>query len=146
MEIPYLVNVEAAAHDASGDGFLVDVDLIEVEPSGLFYPEWFCRSEYGVSSERLRLIRVSGDSMVPALLPGQRALIAVLPPGAPLRDGQIYVIDGPGGVLVKRLYLTPDHVTVHSDNPTAPTYNVALETWNHEYHLRAVVLETPQRH
>ena len=146
VQIPMLVDVEAAAHDVSTDGFLVDSDSIELEPSGVYLPGWYIRSEYGVDPDRVLFIRARGNSMSPTILPGVRVMVARLVDGSPVRDGLIYVIDAPGGSILKRLYIEPDYIHVWSDNSDAPRYRVPLEVWDRDYQIRAVVLETPQRH
>lgn len=149
VEIPLLVDISAQASE-SGTGFLVDSDYFEVEPSGVFLPDSYIRQVYGVSPDRVLYIHSRGRSMVPTIMPGQRVMIALLYPGASIRDGLIYVINyaaAPlGGVLVKRLELLPDHVNVVSDNDDVEDYQVPFEVWQRDYQLRAVVLETAIRH
>lgn len=146
VSIPLVVNWELAAHDYTGDGYIGDSDLIHLEPSGVNLPGWYIRSEYGVDPERCVYIRCPGNSMVPTIQPGQRGLFALLWPGSSIKDGRIYAIDAPGGGIVKRLYIEPDHVHVWSDNPDAPRYRIQHEVFERDYTLRAVLLETPQRH
>lgn len=149
VEIPLLVDIAAEAAGPNG-GFLVDSDYFEIEPSGVFLPKDYVRQMYGVSPDRVYYIHGRGRSMVPTIMPGQRMMIALLHPGTAIRDGLIYVIDyaaAPlGGVLVKRLELTPDHVNVVSDNDDVADYLVPFEVWQRDYQLRAVVLETAVRH
>ena len=117
----------------------------EERPSDVIYPDWYIRSEYGVSPERIRFIRVKGDSMVSTLMPGERLVIALLHDGYTLRDSAIYVIVGPGGAQVKRLILEPGQVTVWSDNPNRPRFPVKLATFRQDYRIVAVVLEKNQK-
>ena len=131
-------------------GVLIDTEYFEIEPSGVFLPDTYIRQVYGVSPDRVFYLHGRGRSMMPTIMPGQRVMIALLVAGSPIRDGLIYVIDyaaAPlGGVLVKRLELEPDHVRVVSDNPDVDDYRVPFEVWQRDYELRAVVLETAQRH
>ena len=114
----------------------------EQAPSNTIFPDWYIRSEYGVSPDRIRFARVRGDSMEPTIRPGQRLVVALLPEGSTLRDSTIYLIHGPGGAQVKRLLIEPDHIHVWSDNPDRPRFKVKLETFERDYRVVAVVLET----
>lgn len=144
VHIPLLIDIEAAAAGEAG-GYLVDMDEAAFEPSGTRLPEWYIRREYGVSPERVFYMQARGDSMVPTILPGQRVLVALLTPGTEVRDGLVYIVRSPGGILVKRLRLEPDHVRVSSDNPLYEGYLVGLARWQDEYVVLAVVLELSLR-
>ena len=113
----------------------------EEQPSDTIFPDWYIRSEYGVSPERIRFVRVRGDSMLPTIAPGQRLVVALLQPGTTLRDSAIYILVGPGGAQVKRLIMEPDHIHVWSDNPDRPRFKVRLATFSKDYTVVAVVLE-----
>ena len=113
----------------------------EEQPSDTIYPDWYIRSEYGVSPDRIRFVRVRGDSMLPTIAPGQRLVVALLAPGSTLRDSAIYILVGPGGAQVKRLIQEPDHIHVWSDNPDRPRFKVRLATFSKDYTVVAVVLE-----
>lgn len=149
MEIPLLVDIAAEAAGPNG-GFLVDTEYFEIEPSGVFLPDSYIRQVYGVSPDRVYYIHGRGRSMVPTIMPGQRVMIALLHPGAKIRDGLIYVINyaaAPlGAVLVKRLEIEPDHIRVVSDNDEVDDYLVPFDVWDRDYSLAAVVLETAIRH
>ena len=114
----------------------------EETPSDTIFPDWYIRSEYGVSPDRIRFVRVRGDSMVPTVSPGQRLVVALLFDGYTLRDSSVYIIVGPGGAQVKRLMIEPGHVHVWSDNPDRPRFRVNLETFYRDYKVVAIVLET----
>ncbi|MEO0558193.1 MAG: S24 family peptidase [Bacteroidota bacterium] len=149
VAIPYIVNIEAAAHGPNG-GFLVDLEHVELEPSNVNLPAEYIRSEYKVSPERVFYISGAGNSMVPTILPGQRVMIALLPETTPVRDSLIYIIEylgsSPSSVIVKRLHIHPGKIEVAADNPEIDSYFIPLDVWQAEYRLRAVVLETAQRH
>lgn len=72
--------------------------------------------------EDLSIIRVSGDSMAPALADGDDVLVDCST-GARLRDG-MYVLRRDDTLMVKRLALAPTSrtLTVSSDNPAYPTW------------------------
>ena len=133
--------IEPSASEVWDVGTDEDV-LPEEAPSSTIFPDWYIRSEYGVSPERIRFARVRGDSMEPTIRPGQRLVVALLPEGSTLRDSTIYLIHGPGGAQVKRLLIEPDHIHVWSDNPDRPRFKVPLETFERDYRVVAVVLET----
>ena len=147
-QIPILVDIAAAAAmHGNGDGFLVDTDHVELEPSGVRLPPTYIRQVYGVDPERVWYIHARGNSMWPTIQPGQRVMIAlVLEEVTPVRDGLIYVVRAPGGIIIKRLRLEPDYVVVTSDNPDVDAYRVPNEVWDRDYTVRAIVLETAQRH
>lgn len=141
-----LVQIQSVSVDvAAGEG-APDDQLEVVEESGLWLPAWWIRQEYGVTPDRVRLVRAQGNSMMPTIYPGQRLLVALLPEAHALRDGLIYIFHSPGGIQVKRLLLEPDHVHVWSDNPEGGRFRVTLDDWERHYRTRAVVLESFSRH
>ena len=117
----------------------------EEAPSDTILPDWYIRSEYGVSPDRIRYVRVKGDSMIPTLMPGERLVVAMLWDGYTLRDSAIYILVGPGGAQVKRLILEPGQVMIWSDNPDRPRFPVKLSTFRTDYRVVAVVLEKNQK-
>lgn len=74
----------------------------------------------GLKQGQASIIRVSGDSMAPGLIDGDRLLIdeASRSPGA---RGGVYVVRLDGALLVKRVARTGGRLVVSSDNPDAPT-------------------------
>ena len=132
-----MVTIEPAASD---NGNELDVEIEEVE-GDTWLPDWWIIQEYGMSPERIRYVRVRGDSMKETILPGQRLTIGLVPPGHVVADGHVYVFRGPGGVLIKRLYVLPEHIHVWSDNEKAPRYQVPLEVFSRDYRIAAVALE-----
>jgi phage repressor protein C with HTH and peptisase S24 domain len=83
-----------------------------------FDPAWLRRVARG-RPEQLALIRVAGESMVPTLHDGDDILIDRGDGTERLRDG-IYVLRLDGALVVKRLVLGADRVTIRSDNPAWP--------------------------
>lgn len=136
-----VIRVEADA----GEGYLPEV-YVEEEDGNVLLPEWYIRVEYGVSPERVRMIRVRGSSMEPTLCPGQRLLVAMLPDAAVIHDGLVYVISGPSGIQVKRLFIVQDEdgrtfIHIWSDNPEGQRYRVPAKVFEEGYRLVAVALE-----
>jgi phage repressor protein C with HTH and peptisase S24 domain len=127
------VDVEVAA----GDGAEVALERVSGEVT---MPDWYIRTEYGMDPERLRFVRARGSSMEPTIMPGQRMLVGLWQ-GETLRDGWVYVIYGPGGLQVKRLFIEPGNIRIWSDNPEAPRFKVPLRTFTREYRIVAVALE-----
>jgi nickel-type superoxide dismutase maturation protease len=80
----------------------------------VFAGAWFWRP--------VRRVEVVGDSMVPALRPGERLLVLRV---APARVGDVVAVADPRlphRILVKRVAaLGPEGVTVLGDNPVAST-------------------------
>ena len=72
--------------------------------------------------DRLAIIQVEGDSMMPTLAHGDDIMVDSGDAAARLRDG-IYVLRRDGVLLVKRLApaSAQDQVTIISDNPAYPT-------------------------
>ena len=83
-----------------------------------FDPGWLRRVARG-RPEQLALIRVAGESMAPTLDDGDDILVDRGDGAERLRDG-IYVLRLEGALVVKRLALGADGVTVRSDNPAWP--------------------------
>jgi nickel-type superoxide dismutase maturation protease len=75
----------------------------------------------------LRRVEVTGDSMVPTLLPGDRLLVRRVGPLGRLRAGDLVTLRSPPGpgrppVLIKRvLQVDSGTVDVRGDNPSAST-------------------------
>lgn len=80
-----------------------------------FDPGWLRRVARG-RPEQLALIRVAGESMAPTLGDGDDILIDRGDGAERLRDG-IYVLRLEGALVVKRLAIGADGVTIGSDNP-----------------------------
>lgn len=74
-------------------------------------------------TQRLSIIRVEGDSMVPTLADGDDILVDCGGIGERLRDG-IYVLRIDEALIVKRLALNPSsrRVSIKSDNAAYPTW------------------------
>ena len=66
----------------------------------------------------LHIITAVGDSMQPTILDGDRLFVLPLRDHN-IKDGGVYVISTPFGVLVKRVYIYPveQKIILHSDNP-----------------------------
>jgi phage repressor protein C with HTH and peptisase S24 domain len=85
-----------------------------------FDPRWLRTLGTG-SAEKLSIIRVQGDSMVPTLDDGDEILVDANDRGERLRDG-IYVLRVDDALVVKRLALNPitRKVSIRSDNEAYP--------------------------
>lgn len=73
--------------------------------------------------EKLSIVRVRGDSMMPTLADGDEILVSGHDGGTALRDG-IYVLERDDALVVKRLALNPSTglLTISSDNPAYPSW------------------------
>ena len=74
-----------------------EVHLEEVTGATIL-PSWYVRQEFGVPPERVKRVKVVGDSMVPILRPGQHIYIVLLTGTEAISNGVIHVLDGRGGV------------------------------------------------
>ena len=86
-----------------------------------FDPAWLRR--IAADPEKLSIIQVEGDSMLPSLSDGDDILVDAADGAGRLRDG-IYVLRLEGALVVKRLALNPvaGQVTIQSDNPAYPSW------------------------
>lgn len=128
------VRVEASA----GAGYVVHTED-ELEEGGVWMSETYIRREYGVAPQRIRSMKVRGDSMIDTINPGERVRVA-LHDGDRLRDSAIYVISTPTGLVVKRLVLGATHIVLASDNPAKDDWEVEPEEWE-KFRPVALVLE-----
>ena len=82
----------------------------------------------------LSVVRVMGDSMEPTLSDGDDVLVDASDHGSRLRDG-IYVMRIDDTLVVKRIALRPDSpfITIASDNPTYPTWEVPLRFFGRNF-------------
>ena len=121
LETGSLVAIRRSAVRVSAGAGAVAEDQL-ARPHFAFDPSWL-RALTATPSERLTMIRVEGDSMVPTLHAGDDILVDHDDPSAGLRDG-IYVLRVDGALLVKRLAIHPfgGRVTVQSDNPNYPDW------------------------
>ncbi|WP_201353848.1 S24 family peptidase [Hydrogenimonas urashimensis] len=112
VSIPFYPDIYASA---GGGAYNYDTAPKKVPVSIEFITEILGLPSY----EGLHLITAVGDSMSPTIESGDRLYVLNYEQdGGQLRDGGIYVIQTPMGVLVKRVYIKPaDKVIVlHSDN------------------------------
>mgnify|MGYP002641984536 CR=1 FL=1 len=85
--------------------------------------------EAGMARAERYVIQVDGNSMEPALRPGD--FVVVEWHRSPRRQGQVVVMrntqstDGPVEAAIKRLHETPSHWLFCSDNPTFDTIRVS---------------------
>ena len=115
VSIPKLDVRPSAGPGASVDG----EDLIAAYS---FDRRWL--REIGHSApEKLSIVRVRGDSMMPTLADGDEILVSAHDGATRLRDG-IYVLERDDALVVKRLALNPSSglVTIGSDNPAYPSW------------------------
>jgi phage repressor protein C with HTH and peptisase S24 domain len=111
-----LLDVGASA----GAGTSVDGERTRAHVA--FDPAWLRKVASG-GPEGLSIIRVEGDSMLPALAHGDEILVDRCDGRQRLRDG-IYVLRLEGALMVKRLAFNPvnRNVTISSDNGAYPSW------------------------
>ena len=130
-----------------------EVHFEEAEGYTLFEKSYI-RQQYGVRPERLKRITIVGTSMKPTLEPGEKAIVVLLNGDEKPMDGAIYVIHGPTGLQIKRLYfdvetkeidgeeVTSYYVRIWSDNPEEGRHRVPLEVFEQDYRLIASFRKT----
>lgn len=112
-------------------------------------PGWYIRQEYGVEPRRLVSFRVNGDSMNgdPAhIAPGDIVRGALFEPGSMPKNGVVYVLWGPTGIQLKRLYFgehqsddgsTIRRICLWSDNARAGRDWIDLSLFQQDYRIIA---------
>ncbi len=105
---------------SAGGGAAVDGERTRAHAA--FDPAWLRKVASG-GADKLSIIRVEGDSMVPTLADGDEILVDRADATGRLRDG-IYVLRLDGALMVKRLAFNPAArtVTIRSDNPAYPSW------------------------
>jgi hypothetical protein len=111
-----LIGISRLAVDASAGPGALDAEERRLGRIG-FDAAWLRRLGLGGGgSDRLSVIRVDGDSMVPTLWDGDEVLVDREDAAGRLRDG-IYVLRIEGSLVVKRLAVGPGgRLSVASDN------------------------------
>lgn len=114
---------------SAGDGQMVHGE--EVEDLLAFKKEWITQ-ELRTSPDKMSLIHVQGESMVPTLNPGDVILLELANPGQ-ISDG-IFVIRMGEALLVKRLQFLPEgKVNVTSDNSAYQAFRVNLKDTGEDF-------------
>lgn len=95
-------------------------DLTSQEPiETLFLPQKFLKPS-------ILPIQIAGRSMEPVLLNG--AFVGVDREERKVISGEVYAVHLPyEGTVVKRIYMSTDHVILKSDNPSFPELTISIE-------------------
>lgn len=123
----------------AGTGAIVYEDA-DANDSAEWMTEGYIRHNYSVAPDRVRNIRVRGNSMTPTIRPGDRVRVAIHQ-GEDLWDGAIYVIRSPSGLIIKRLHLLPENVQLISDNSDFSTIDVSSQEFESQFTPIAWMLE-----
>jgi repressor LexA len=99
---------------SAGPGGMVE---IEVPTTPVAFPPDLLAS-LGVKPSAASIIRVSGDSMVPTLMPGDEILVDAAR-ARPVRGGGVYVLRLDDTLMVKRVRPVGDLLAITSDNADA---------------------------
>lgn len=105
----------------------------------------YCYQRFGLHPRHVRVVTITGTSMLPTLKPGDLVAMAVVQPDEPPRDDHVFVLFGPipwGGTLVKRLRFRPGGLNVVSDaEPEEPVWSGTFNEFRKTYRLVARQLE-----
>ena len=113
----------------------------EIEEDEEWLSTAFIRREYNVAPDKVRTMRVRGNSMIDTIEPGDRIRVALWD-GEVLREGNIYVLYGPGGLTIKRYQGVHDgHVLLTADNEDVRDREIPRERWDEDYRPVAWALE-----
>lgn len=120
--------------DAERTFRLVDIGTTE------WVSDTFTRREHGVRPELIRDFRISGDSMIDTIRPGDRVR-GVLWKDHSLSDSSICILQGPMSSLVRRVRVRDRTIILVADNPDVPDLELEPEQWNDDYNPIAHILE-----
>ncbi len=73
------------------------------------------------------LIRIQGVSMTPTFVSGDLVACRKLESNAWVDYGEVYIVDGVQGVMIKRVFTdpaSPDAIECRSDNPDVPPFSI----------------------
>ncbi|WP_125720228.1 XRE family transcriptional regulator [Pseudoalteromonas rubra] len=129
--------VEQSAVTGSGD--MLMVPKLDVEASAGFgsingsedITEQFAlnkrwlSTQLGVHSEQLAFVTIRGDSMLPTLQHGDMVLVDLSQRDANKRG--VFVLQTEDGLMAKRLQQHRDHISVVSDNPEYPAWQIQAD-------------------
>lgn len=113
---------------------------LEDRKGGTCLSETFVEQHFGIHPERLREFRVSGNAMAETIRPGDR-LILDIGGCESVIDGEICLVAGRAGVMLRRIQLTGDGVILSADNQTVDDQHVRTKDWENVYRPLAKVLE-----
>lgn len=102
--------------------------------------EAFIREVYGVAPSQLKSFRVPGNAMSGVIEPGERVR-GILWQGESLRDGAVYFLQAPTGIIVRRLHLSPEAIQLTAENTSVSPQEVSQRAWRDNYRPLARVVE-----
>jgi len=119
-----------------------DENALRLEEMGAaeWLSESFIREVYGVAPSQLKSFRVSGNAMSGLIEPGERVR-GILWKGESLRDGAVYLLQAPTGVIVRRLLLSPEAIQLTAENASVAPQEISQRTWRDNYRPLARVVE-----
>lgn len=116
--------------------------------TGFFASKDYLQRRYGVRSEKLCMMHVTGNGMRGTLEPGQQIILARWD-GEDLRDGIIYCLHGPTGFMLRRLRLgrreKKNMIGIRSDNDRVESWWTSLEEFEKKYTPLGWALEAQRR-
>ncbi len=129
VEIPYYPEVFAAAGAGAYN--------YEIAPKKIRFPKEFLEEILELTQfNGVHIVTAIGDSMSPTIENGDKLFVIPFErENSQIREGGIYIISCPGGVLVKRVYVNPfdNKMILKSDNPNVPDIEITgdeLESCN----------------
>jgi len=120
VEIPYYPEVFAAAGAGAYN--------YEIAPKKIKFPREFLEEVLKLTQfNGVHIVTAIGDSMSPTIENGDKLFVIPFErENSQVREGGIYIISCPGGVLVKRVYVNPfdNKMILKSDNPEIPDIEI----------------------
>lgn len=141
-QVPNSLHEVPVVEVVTGADQKLHLDPVEI---GFFASKGYLQRRYGVRSEKLCLMYVTGDGMTGVLDPGQQMVLARWD-GEALLDGAIYYLHGPAGLMLRRLRLglrgEKSVIGIQSSNEEVENDRRSTEEFERKYRPLGWVVES----